>query len=72
MFPPKPFYCSGGLVAFRFFLDTVRWVCVETLGLYVCVVITYSKGKDQPGKVANPARGQLNRETDFFPVPVSA
>ena len=26
------------------------------------MVITYSKGKDQPGKVANPARGQLNRE----------
>ena len=24
------------------------------------MVITYSKGKDQPGKVANPARGQLN------------
>ena len=24
--------------------------------------ITYSEGKDQPGKVANPARGQLNRE----------
>ena len=23
---------------------------------------TYSKNKDQPGKVANPARGQLNRE----------
>ena len=23
---------------------------------------TCSKGKDQPGKVANPARGQLNRE----------
>ena len=23
---------------------------------------TYSKRKDQPGKVANPARGQLNRE----------
>ena len=30
--------------------------------MYVCMVITYSKGKDQPGKVANPARGQLNRE----------
>ena len=28
---------------------------------YVCVVITYSKGKDQPGKVANPARGQLKQ-----------
>ena len=29
------------------------------------MVITYSKGKDQPGKVANPARGQLNREIFF-------
>ena len=27
-----------------------------------CMVITYRKGKDQPGKVANPARGELNRE----------
>ena len=36
------------------------------------LAITYSKGKDQPGKVANPARGQLNRENDFFPVPVRA
>ena len=25
---------------------------------------------DQPGKVANPARGQLNRENEYFPVPV--
>ena len=29
------------------------------------MVITYSKSKDQPGKVANPARGQLNRENDI-------
>ena len=29
-------------------------------GVYVCIVITYNKSKDQPGKVANPARGQLN------------
>ena len=36
------------------------------------MVTTYSKGKDQPGKVANPARGQLNRENDFFPVLVRA
>ena len=36
------------------------------------MVITYSKSEDQPGKVANPARGQLNRENDFFPVPVRA
>ena len=29
------------------------------------MIITNSKGKDQPGKVANPARGQLNREIIF-------
>ena len=34
--------------------------------------ITYSKSMDQPGRVANPARGQLNRENDFFPVRVRA
>ena len=28
----------------------------------------YSKSMDQPGKVANPARGQLNRENEYFPV----
>ena len=32
----------------------------------------YSKSMDQPGKVANPARGQLNRENGFFSVPVRA
>ena len=25
---------------------------------------TYSKNQDQPGKVANPARGQPNRENE--------
>ena len=30
--------------------------------MYVCMVITCRKGKDQPGKVANPARGELNIE----------
>ena len=34
---------------------------------------TYSKNMDQPGKVANPARGQLNREeNEHFPVRVHA
>ena len=34
---------------------------------YVCMVITYSKSSmDQSGKVGNPARGQLNRETEYF------
>ena len=37
--------------------------------MYVCIVITFSKSEDQPGKVANPARGQLNRENELFPVP---
>ena len=32
----------------------------------------HSTGKDQPGKVVNPARGQLKRETVFFPVSVRA
>ena len=31
---------------------------------------TYSKSSDQPGKVANPARGQLNREDEYFPARV--
>ena len=36
------------------------------------MVITYRKGNDQPGKVANPARGKLNRENKFyFPCPRS-
>ena len=33
---------------------------------------TYSKSMDQPGKVANPARGQLKRKTKHFPVRVRA
>ena len=40
-------------------------------GMYVCVVITYGKSMDQPGKVANPARGQLIRENLIFSYPRS-
>ena len=36
------------------------------------MIITYSKSMDQPGKVAIPARGQLNKENSYFPVPVRA
>ena len=43
------------------------YVCIR-----VCMVIKYSKSMDQPGKVANPARGQLNRENGYFPVRVRA
>ena len=30
------------------------------------MVVTYGNGKDQPGKVAKPACGQLNRENVFW------
>ena len=33
---------------------------------------TYSKSMDQPGKVANPACGQLNTGNEYFPVRVRA
>ena len=36
------------------------------------MVITYSKSMDQPGKVANPVRGQLDRENLCFPVSLLA
>ena len=42
--------------------------------MYICMYGHYSKGKDQPGKVANPDCGQLNWENHYnnFPVPVHA
>ena len=34
--------------------------------MYACMVITYnSMSRDQPGRGANPARGQLNRENEY-------
>ena len=39
---------------------------------YLCIVITYIKSIDQPGKVANPARSQLNRENQYISVRVRA
>ena len=45
----------------------------KQIPFYVCMYgHTYSKSMDQPGEVANPARGQLNRENEYFPVPVRA
>ena len=41
--------------------------------MYVCIYGHHIKqSMDQPGKVANPARGQLNRENEHSPVPVRA
>ena len=36
------------------------------------MVTTYSRGMKQPGEFANPARGRLNRENEYSPVPVRA
>ena len=33
---------------------------------------TFSKSMDQPGEVANPARGQLNSENEYSPIRVRA
>ena len=43
--------------------------------MYVCMYVyghTYSKSMDRPGKVANPARGQVNRENEYSSVRVRA
>ena len=41
--------------------------------MYLCMVITYSRvWINRAIKVANPARGQRNRENEYFPVPVRA
>ena len=43
------------------------------LSIYLCVYgHTYGKSMDQPGKVASPARGQLNRKNEYFSVRVRA
>ena len=56
---------EGSTTSHLEFFIVCMYVC-----MYVCMVIIHSKGKDQPGKVANRARGQLNRENKYFPVPV--
>ena len=42
--------------------------------MYVCMIITYSRAwiNRVRFKVANPARGQLNRENEYSSVPVRA
>ena len=51
------------------FRGGVHFAACGCRGIYTCVLCmhgnTYSKNKDQRGKVANPARGQLNRENDI-------
>ena len=53
-------------------LSTKNLETVQTKTHTACMVITYSKSIDQPGMVANPASGQLNRENEGFLVRVRA
>ena len=48
---------TGAVLPCRF-----KTMILQHRSIDVSMVITYSKSMDQPGKVANPARGQLNRE----------
>ena len=58
--------------------EVVFGLATNTLDVYIYIYFIYyshhiiycSKGMGRPGKVANPARGQLNRENDYFPAPV--
>ena len=73
---------SRARTGFLWLVDKANWFVVHTFCLilyerayvymYVCIVITYSKSKDQSGNVANLARGQLNRKNELFPVPAHA
>ena len=59
--------CDGGGNRYSSFICVRKMSRSQTVdACCTCMVITYSKGKDQPGKAANPARGQLNREDGFF------
>ena len=46
------------------------------MAAHICMLCMYvhhiQQSMDQPGKVANPARGQLNRENEYSSVPVRA
>ena len=44
-----------------------------TVCMYECMYGHHvQQSMDQPGKDTNPARGQLNRDNGYFPVPVRA
>ena len=66
-------YTHTLLIVILILLERVPFVAPDQrFSFYVCMAITYSKGNDKSGKVANPTRGQLNRENEYFPVPVRA
>ena len=67
-----PWQVTMDQLIFASLSHTHSWYKVGMLKVPVWYGHTHSKSMDQPGKVANPARGQLNRENEYFPVPVRA
>ena len=55
-------------------LQSPQQALLLLVGMYRIVMYghTFSKSMDQPGKVASPVRGQLNRKNEYFPVRVRA
>ena len=47
------------------------YICTRVY-MYVLTISTFSRVWINPGKVANPARGQVIRENESFPLPVRA
>ena len=79
----SPFWRGVG----RSFIDTIKtctWykfygglVHFAGRGVGKCMYVRMyghhiKQSMDRPGKVANPARGQLNRENEYSPIPVRA
>ena len=61
---------SGALVLCTNNNTSNFFVRIRELEFLVMYGHTYNKSMDQPGKVASPARGQLNRKKEYFPAPV--
>ena len=73
-------HLGGGEGASKFFRPFTTTLRYETAAVVIVINVrcqgtsirilyghTYSKGKDQPGEIiANPARGQLNRENEHY------
>ena len=73
VFPVLPlaffFMCGQSLVELTEHNKSAADIVAHSMYMYGH---TYSKSMDQPGKVANPACGQLNREKEYFPVHLRA
>ena len=54
---------------YKFHIYHNKTGCSEGLGAFR---FFFKNTKDQPGKVANPARGQLDRENEYLPVRIRA